>query len=504
MTDGLDLSRREFMQVGAVSLLSLQSGGNMQVDNTQPREEYEFQGVADLMGPLAARPAPDDPFFDNKQYYWYRYEATDAGRYFISQDDDEWTNISIMEQYEDAFGYPVVKNTRNSLDLPSPYKFSEERYRYIENGTRIQDPEADSTRFDGTGKSFTISAQAGDTIEFKTAEAPRYIVGNDAAASWALQMLDALQGANDRLDLFIEGAYELRFWGDGTSQARTIEDGSENVSQTFDLIPDLSSPVRPEIIFNWYDVGRADYDLDYTSDNEQLTQMLATLTDDTDWISDDPIGRLGFRLDLANPATLDAGSMAYILQTSVAPTGRPKPFSLHESDLAAAQNTEIAADGYTVLGALRIDPERDEVFTTLSSLNIAGSETVDTEVMLKAVPPSQTDADFADVDNDGTDEGPAYPRQMSPQNSVLQFTPNVSTFPSRTWPVTGDTIPSGRLVGLAEESSTGQGSGTQKTQNPFRKKRPIYKDDVVLMIGHTPCVSNTQTVNTFGSSDQDW
>lgn len=499
----LDIDRRGFLELaGSVVLLGSQESVAAQVD------EPGFDGEADVYGLVldANRPTQDQIDAEWDTYRLVHLDPTTGKKSHIDHTRDGWTDIPMsLEKYEDAFGYPVVKNPRNSLDLPSPYDFNEERYRYIENGVRIQDPDSDSTRFDGAGKAFNISPQAGDTIEFKTAEAPRYVVGHDAAASWAFQMISDLAGANDELTLFIEDSYELRFFGDGTAKAVTIEGGVDNVVATFDLDPDLTVPLRPELVFNWYDVGRAEYDLDYTSDNEQVTQMLATLTDDNDWISDDPIGRVGFRLDVSNSGIeLAAGSMAYIPQTDSPPTGRPKPFALHNSDLAIAGNSTIAQSGYTVLGALRIDPERDDVFTTVTQLDMSGEQSVDSELSLKAVPEGQTDADFLDVDGDGTQEGPAYPRQMSPQNSVLQFTPNVTTFPTRTSALTGGEIPAGRLVGLSIENSAGTGSKTETFQNSFVKSRPIYKDDIVLIIGHTPGVANTQDPNIFGGTDQDW
>lgn len=89
-----DLSRREFMQVGSTSLLAL-SSGQITLNGT-PQNEYEFQGVADLMGPETAKPEPGSDFFDNKQYYWYRYQTFSGNTYFISQDDSEWTNITVI------------------------------------------------------------------------------------------------------------------------------------------------------------------------------------------------------------------------------------------------------------------------------------------------------------------------------------------------------------------------------------------------------------------------
>lgn len=91
--DPLDLSRRDFMLAGTTSLLAMDSG-QLQISGSEPVDEYEFQGVADLMGPADARPQPGSEFFDNKAFYAYRYEETDTGdRYFITQDDSAWSEL---------------------------------------------------------------------------------------------------------------------------------------------------------------------------------------------------------------------------------------------------------------------------------------------------------------------------------------------------------------------------------------------------------------------------
>lgn len=97
MVDGLDLSRRDFMLVGSTSFMAF-SGGPMQIQppdtGSQPIDEYEFQGVADLMGPADARPAAGSEFFDNKVFYAYHYVETGGGsRWFITQDDAEWAEL---------------------------------------------------------------------------------------------------------------------------------------------------------------------------------------------------------------------------------------------------------------------------------------------------------------------------------------------------------------------------------------------------------------------------
>lgn len=408
--------------------------------------------------------------------------------------------MNIIPEWSDAFGEQVAKGTRNSIDLPAFYNFSEERYRFIENGTRIQDPNNDSTRFTDQDQQFLIEPEAGDTLEFKTAEAPRYIVGNGADVSWSFQFMSALEDATDSFTLFLEGALEIEYLGDGTVTFRSLENGSEKASTSVDAPNGLESPSRPEITFNWYAVGSAEVLIDYTEQNQQRKTEPAVIGVDDDWLSDDPTGRIGFRLDVTNPGIqLEAGSIAYIVKSATSPTSREKPHIFSSGEL-----NQIAVDGYTAVGAVRIDPNRDNVYTTLSNVNVSAEESVDVELWLIAVDPSDTDADFLDPDNDGTDEGPAYPRNNSPQNSVLQWTPNVSTFPTRTYAVDGSTIPAGRNIGVATETSAGVGAGTQKTGESFVQKRPLYPDDVLLMIGHTPDASTATDIDVVLGSDQDW
>lgn len=130
--DEAHLSRREFVQVGITSLLALTASTLQQADvdlTDAATDEAAFQGVADLLGPEAARPAPDSSFFDDKPYFAYRYEATDTGRrYFITQDGTNWTEIPMtiptnqLEEvqtqndisfFNHTFARPNVPDTKN-------------------------------------------------------------------------------------------------------------------------------------------------------------------------------------------------------------------------------------------------------------------------------------------------------------------------------------------------------------------------------------------------------
>lgn len=97
MPEDLDLSRREFLQVGTASAAAL-SGSGLQVTPEEPDnpvDSSEYQSVAHLLGPEQARPEPGSGFFANKDYYGYLYEVNDppsaAGTtFYITQNDADW------------------------------------------------------------------------------------------------------------------------------------------------------------------------------------------------------------------------------------------------------------------------------------------------------------------------------------------------------------------------------------------------------------------------------
>ncbi|TQQ78577.1 hypothetical protein EGH24_13730 [Halonotius terrestris] len=109
-SDGPDLSRREFMLAGSTSLLALQGSVEPQLDTTQTTDEYQFRGVAHLIGPASARPAPDDPFFEDKVAYAYVYEDHSGARSLLTPDRDAWHPLNFTQQ----------QAVFSSDDLPAP------------------------------------------------------------------------------------------------------------------------------------------------------------------------------------------------------------------------------------------------------------------------------------------------------------------------------------------------------------------------------------------------
>jgi len=111
------------MLVGTTSLLNLDGSVLQQVEQ-RDSSQYEFEGVADLVGPESAKPTVGDGFFENKVAFAYRYVARDTGAvYFIQHGDDAWTWLPVSAPeatigenthiFESELGTTVVENTND-------------------------------------------------------------------------------------------------------------------------------------------------------------------------------------------------------------------------------------------------------------------------------------------------------------------------------------------------------------------------------------------------------
>jgi len=129
--DELDLSRREFAQVGVASLLTLPT--NVQPVQSDPNisTEGEYQSVVVLAGPKSARPAPNSDFFSRddvtRKYYAYRYDALDTGEEaVITQDRNSWQPLNYIQRRNifSASDLPEPTNGTHTLDARTAYIFN--------------------------------------------------------------------------------------------------------------------------------------------------------------------------------------------------------------------------------------------------------------------------------------------------------------------------------------------------------------------------------------------
>ena len=98
----MDLSKRDFLKLGSVPLLALLSSGTVSAQQVETDADG-FQSVALLYGDKADRPEVGDGFFRNKIHFGYFYYDTRGGRYWITQDMDDWQQLNFqLPQYAEA------------------------------------------------------------------------------------------------------------------------------------------------------------------------------------------------------------------------------------------------------------------------------------------------------------------------------------------------------------------------------------------------------------------
>lgn len=507
-----EISRREFMQVGTTSLLALQTGGNeLQVERQQPRDQYEFQGVADLIGPLDARPAPGGDFFDNKKYYWYRYEASDTGeRFFINQDDSRWTNISIMQKYETTFGFPAVRNSTNRVDAPASYDFNTTRHRLVINGAVQQD--ASSAKFTDGDSKFQINASGGDTIAFGVRELTRYVPNYElmwGCASWAGSALTTGQTARvEFTDSASENGYRYRFepnnwYVEQLSQGNVVSQKSRDADWEVDprdMGMDITTPFVSRDYLSWYGAGNSRFTFSFADGDDEMQNPTLDTTSNKDDIATRGINnRVKVVVDLdAGAADLDwnIGSFGTLIQGQATEFDRIRIGTHYDLGGAISQ---FPTDNVPVL-ALRIDPNRANTAVELPTPVFAPTTNA-MELTVYGVFPGDTDADFLDVDGDGVNEGPVYSSQTQAQNDVIQWTRNVSTFPTASGQRMDNTsgqVVDGRQIGTAvspggrkNQPAVQSGSGLNDV------KKNLYPGEVALFIPRTL----PQSTVTDGSID---
>lgn len=392
---------------------------------------------------------------------------------------------------QDAFDNLVVRNTQNELDIGSHYNFNLERLRFLENGTLINDPDADSTRFDDLENNYRLSPQAGDDLFLYTAQRSRYLIGFDAQASMALQLETAL-GTGDRVEFGLndlQTPVNKAFFEFTDSGQRCVltKSGSENVETSFEL-PDgvtQTTPLRPEIKFNAYGIGRYEFILSYTDSTEPIGEKqknvtVAELVDDEGFTTNDYNYHLYYEIDAANPdLTLLCGSFSYITNGGAFPSSRTKV-----TRVVGTANNYTGGGEYEPILAVRIDADRGNVFTTFESVQ-AVPDGGDGELLVVVVSDDQTDA-----------TGFSTPPQHNPLNSVIEQTTNVTTFPDQDGNiVTTATNPGGYQVGFfasdAVSTSANSGRATESVVNP----RPLFEDDVAIFL-YKGDSTQDRTVNT--------
>jgi len=407
----------------------------------------------------------------------------------------ESTN-DVLKSQQDNFGVQVANGTRNIIDISSGYTFSPERLRYVENGTRT-DPD-DSAKITDREPDFLLEPAQGDTLRMRTAERPRYIVGFDGVPSLKAQVESTL-GAGDTVKIGTsdsqtpENAAYFEINGDSPNRLVVVKGGTEQISETFNFPGNIdeTNPIRYEIKYNWYGVGPFEFNITYTDNSQNvggktINDTLGELVSDTDITLNDPNMGLFHEIDASTTGQqLSVGSYGYLVRGDVSATQRTKVSRLTGLSYGGSGD-------YEPIAAMRIDPDRGNVFTQINTVEVVPDAT-EGEVLAMVVRQGDTDAS-----NFST------PIQHSPNNSVVEETTDVTTFPDQGGTVvTSAANPNGYQVGFFATTLTGQGATQARTSTPGRQIRPIYEDDVCIFL-YKADSATSDTLNLTYSTIQLW
>ena len=399
-----------------------------------------------------------------------------------------------IPEWEDGFGRPITQ-TVNPLDMPSSYPASAERYRFYVNGsrTRIGETEKISDR----KSDILVEPAAGDTIRVRSAERIRYIVGYEGLASWAWQALTQL-GEGDRVTVGLsdtEGnGYVVEYLGTGPNAddytaTASIESATAGTvaESSFDPPVDPTTMQRDAIQWNWYNVGRAVFRKTHTESGSQRTPTVATLSNDAGRASDAANLYLVMEIEAATSGQqLAVGSVGHIVLGNSTPTSRGKSGGYDGLGYGSSGD-------YEPLCAFRIDPSRDNVNVAIEKIETLG-HTEDGEVVLVCVDPSLTDA-----------SGFATPPQINSDNSVVEGTESITTYPDSSYTeVASAPSHGGRQVGQVSTTGSGDLSGGTRASEAFGRKRTVYPDDIVVVLLKTISGNTDSDLSVRLGFEEEW
>jgi len=408
-----------------------------------------------------------------------------------------------VDSWNDAFGKQIADGTRNAVDIPAFYDFNPERHRLYLNDSRVS-PEDVPAKFTDEEADFLLEPAAGDKMEIHTAERPRYIVGYESVASLAAKGETELGagdtftcGLRDRSDPENLAYFEIN--GDSPNRVVLVGSGTEVAAEEFefpgtradDLTIGYQTPIRYEIQFNWYNVGRYLFKISYSDDSRpvgdrQVNKVVGELTVDDDFGTGDAAFHLFHELDATTSGQqLRTGSYGYNVLGNIEETTRTK----------GARLTGLSYGGsgdYEPLAAIRIDESRGNVYSQLTRLNVfpdGGSG----QLLCMVTDADQTDA-----------SGFSTPLEHSPSDSVIEQTTTVTEFPDQDGNiVTSDPNPNGYQIGLATYEDTGTGTNARSSSLGLENKRPLYEDDVAIFL-YKADTATSRSVNLTYFTEQDW
>lgn len=400
-----------------------------------------------------------------------------------------------------SFDTRIADVTTNRLDLPATYPPNTERHKLVVNGSEVRDFAGSAKFTDQPGK-WQLTVSAGDTVEFASRERFRY-VPNYELLFGAVAWYDSTPASDQHL--FVEASddardnvyrYELT---PSASEAAIVSGGSavDTLAESewgdfatdtaFDHNPftqegiNRTTPLNPRGFLNWYGAGNFRPTISYTRpDGSQSNPQLGTLANQDDVATEEINLRVRVVADAdagAGDFTVNIGSLGALVRGNANQVDRPKPFTV--PDISGSFGGDYA-DNEPIL-AIRSDPDLPQVVSEILAFKFdpGGDDVV--EVSAVVVDAADTDASNWQYPNiqaggDATDS----------QNTAIQATTNVSTFPTTTKTTvsgTSQTAPDpDRLLTTTVSSGSKKGGGVSTSDLAAEEKRVFDDDEVVLFL----------------------
>lgn len=418
-----------------------------------------------------------------------------------------------IRENDTAFDTRVADNTVNRLDIPGTYTFNRGRHRLVINGSFIFDTSSTSKFTDLDGK-WQLTASAGDELIFGSRELLRYVPNYEllwGVASWAESALQEGQRFHVEFsDDAQENGYAYTFEGTADEPTLTLKQfqGSTTPVDTVDVDLDglrnhnfsVTEPFVCRQFVNWYGagVGRSTLSFPTQGPDGEVDQKNPHIgsTFNADDVATNNINlrpQVRVEVDAGAPdLTVNVCSIGALVRGNATEFDREKTSVFWNLGGAISQ---YYTDNNAVLAG-RIDPTRNNVVAKIQPPIVAPAGTTTMAVLVGAVHKDHPDltVNFDDPDNDGTDEGPAPAAQTRAEDDVMQWTTDVTAYPTTTdirADFTTGSVPDVRELTTAVAEGDKQTTSSTAAGELADIKRIIYPDDVVLFIPRTDPAGTT-------------
>lgn len=428
--------------------------------------------------------------------------------------------VDAIQENDTSFNTRIADNTTNRLDVPGTYPFNIGRHLFVEDlntdgGTFIGDI-ADTTALTDLPGKFQITASAGEEHVFGSRELLRYVPNYEllwGAAVWADAALsDGQHFAIELSDTNTDNGYRYHYEGTASGTTLTLEQyggGSLVDSTAVDLAAlrkqgfDPTKPTVARDFLNWYGAGESRYQLSFpiTQSGDAAGQLNETVgrTANRDDVATDEINlRVQVRVWCeagAADLTVNVCSMGALVRGNATEFDREKP-AVHWD--IGGSISQYPSDNAADTIAARIDPDRRQVVAKILPPKFApGGSGVTMELTVSAVHKDHPDltVNFDDPGDDGTAEGPAPAAQAREQTDVMQYTRDVTSFPTttdvRADGTTGEVPDVRHITSTVADSGSPNSPSASSSGEGENLKRLIFPDDVVLFIPRTDPAGST-------------